>query len=69
MERGRESKVKPLDYQSDYSPSVKLQHVGYWHQVRGNDVSQPSNQLGTPEGLVIYHMLVVRMRTSGWFHV
>lgn len=25
-------KVKPPDHQSDYSPSVKLQRVGYWHQ-------------------------------------
>lgn len=26
------AKVKPPDHQSDYNPSVKLQHVGYWHQ-------------------------------------
>lgn len=26
------AKVKPPDHQSDYSPSVRLQRVGYWHQ-------------------------------------
>lgn len=32
-ERRREcAKVRPLDHQSDYSLSVMLQCVGYWHQ-------------------------------------